>query len=430
MTTWTRRSLPVALWALVAASGCADPERLQVYGQDITPGWANLMVRDASGKPLDDAKVTVNGVPIPRRSAEPGLYSGEYDPAAVADKEVHVEVTRDGSEVTGHGRVPMAPAMTWPPTDAYAPSSGDLRVEWSVDLEPDRFVVSVEWSCGDGCGTGKTFEAEVWQRALVIPADSLPYAQIAGGDVTVTVLAYNDGVLEGDYEVYPEYPGLHLRAESRSAVLHTTFVGQTCSLLEVSCEDIGAGWANVRVRDLSGWGLDDAKVVVNSAELAPSSEPGRYFGPFEPSAGSGREVQLRVNRCDEEVTGVGTLPLAPTLTAPAEGGDLPASGDVTVEWTAPEEPAYFMVSLSWSCGFQCGTGKKFRVPATARALTIPGASLPYGSGTHDLKGDLLVRVFAYEEGVLQGDLVSRPSAGMKLRAESNDAVVHTTLVVR
>jgi hypothetical protein len=89
-----------------------------------------------------------------------------------------------------------------------------------------------------------------------------------------------------------------------------------------------------------------------------------------------------------------------------------------------------MVSLSWSCGFQCGTGKDFKVPATERALTIPGASLPYGSGTHELKGDLRVRVFAYEEGVLQGDLVSRPSAGMKLRAESNDAVVHTTLVAR
>ncbi len=182
--------------------------------------------------------------------------------------------------------------------------------------------------------------------------------------------------------------------------------------LQVYGRDMGAAWANVSVLS-GGREVDDARVEVNGERLGPcGDEPGCYTGSLTAPVPAGGELVLVVARGKAIVTGVGTVPDAPVLGAPADGTVVPRGADLAVSWTSPTDPDYFSVVASWPCGASCRTGAELEVPGAARAVTIPA-----GWNPDVVRFDLAV--FAYEDGTFQGDYAPVDGyPGMNIRAES------------
>lgn len=380
------------------------PKKLEVYGRDITATWANVSVLH-DGVPLDDARVVVNGKVIPSAATtEGGLYSGPLATPLSAGEKVEIEVARGEAVVTGKGRIPDAPVLTSPRAGPRSPGE-DVAVAWTSPTDPDSFAVWATWSCGEGCGTGTSFEVDRHARTFTIPASALPDGQ----PVAIRVFAYDDGTLRRNYTPHAPYPGMNIRAESDEVTLSAA--EPVAPALEVFGCDMGAGWVNVCVmRDHAS--IDDATVVVNG-QLVPRWSPGHYHAMLDTPLLAGQTLALEVARGSSLVTGSGTVPDSPVLTSVTSS---PAT-DVAVAWTSPTAPEYFEVSATWSCGPVCGTGIHFVADRAAGSLTIPASALPSGM-------DVLIRVYAYNDGTLGGDYTpSLGYPGMNIRAESDGIVI-------
>lgn len=188
-------------------------------------------------------------------------------------------------------------------------------------------------------------------------------------------------------------------------------------LLQVSGNDIVSSWANVSLwRD--GVAVADATVVVNGTLIPPVAlEAGRYSGALPAVLPAGEPIVLEVTSGDSRVTGVGKIPYTPVLTAAYTAAAIASDGDIAVTWTSPSDPDYFTVSAEWSCGPSCGAGTGFETAGSARALTIPAASLPSGV-------EISLIVFAYVDGTFSGDYRPYvPYPGMNIRNESNPVTI-------
>ncbi len=241
----TSRPIFAALAGMaLLAAGCGGTSTpapaLQVQGQDIAPGYANVIVTQ-DGIPVGDAAVTVNGQAIPVAAATEGRYYGTYpldprwDPAAGArdstGQPVKLVVKRGPSLVTATATIPEAPVVTSPIDGSSVAPDGSISVTWTSARSPDRFEVSVEWICGPACGgagVGVPFRASGSSRSLTIPGSALPYGtgpfDISGQDLAVTVFAYEDGAFAGDYEPATLRPGMNLRQQSMPVTVTTGHV--------------------------------------------------------------------------------------------------------------------------------------------------------------------------------------------------------------
>lgn len=232
-------------WWVVVVLGCAcgagARQRLEVRGSDLSGTYVHLDVM-VGGQPVEDARVEIDGQVIPFVGDR---YSGELATPVDAGGTLSLEVSRGGLTVSGSGRVPEAPAVTAPDSGTYVSSGEDLVVRWTSATSPDTFVVFAQWSCGHDCGTGASFEAPGSARTLTLPAGALPV-----GPVELTVYAYNDGQLTGDYAPPSSYAGMNIRGESQGVALTVgTTPGRSVSgvvsglvssagaLLELACLD-------------------------------------------------------------------------------------------------------------------------------------------------------------------------------------------------
>jgi hypothetical protein len=406
----SRRVAAVA--ALIAAVGCTSssssepppPPTLQVYGRDIVGGWANVEVlRGGVGA---DARVVVNGAVLERSARDPGLYSGPLPAQLAPGDAVSLEVTSGKLRVTGTGALPDPPFILAAYTSAPVASDGDIMVTWTSPTDPDSFEVYA--SCRLG---GWRFAAPGSSRLLTIPKYELP----PGESVGVSVRAYDDGTMEGDYAPFPDSPGMNISSESGLIAVVTGATAGPPPTLEVRGQDIGEAHASVIVTH-GGQAVDDAVVTVNgvAAPLGPE-RLGAYVGSY-PRVFAGDPIVLEVTREGLHVTGVGALPDTPFVTAPTNGTGFAPDENVVVSWTSPTDPDSFEVHANWSCGPSCGTGAEFAAPGSARQLAIPHGALP--PGTIDL------RVFAYDDGTFTGDYAPfLQYPGMNIRAESGSVTI-------
>jgi len=249
---------------------------------------------------------------------------------------------------------------------------------------------------------------------------------LTGGDRQTTTdgdgnYRFND-VPKGTYTVIPAPVANHsIRPASRSAtVAHEDVNGVdfgSVALLQVYGRDMGSLYENVSIR-MGGAFVGDAEVKVNGNTLAyrSSAQDGYYYGTLPgqvPAAGS---LVLQVRKGDATVTGNGIVPEAPGLTSPADGTTFGASEDIVVTWTSSTNPNRFSVNAQWSCGTQCGTGRSYATPGNTRTFTIPARDLP--------AGQIMLSVFAYNDGVFSGDYVPYPAyAGMNIRAEQKTITI-------
>ncbi len=188
--------------------------------------------------------------------------------------------------------------------------------------------------------------------------------------------------------------------------------------LQVYGTDVVGCWANVSVMH-EGVPIHDASVLVNGQEIpaVPWTADGLYSGPLQPELSAGQAVSLEVTSGRSTVTGSGTIPERPVLTSPPMAATLSPGQDIVVTWTIPAEPDYFVVSADWSCGTSCGTGVRFDAARSTRTFTIPASAVPADK-------DILLRVFAYNDGTLGGDYTPYdPYPGMNIRADSSGVTV-------
>ncbi|MCG6987509.1 MAG: hypothetical protein LJF06_04960, partial [Gemmatimonadetes bacterium] len=132
---------------------------------------------------VDDAVVTVNGMTIPF-TARPGHYHGELAAAVPPGSPLDLRVSARGLIVEATGNVPEVPVLTAPAAGAVFAPDGWITFNWTSPTDPDRFMVSMDGAHLYLPGTA---------RELTIPTSGLP----AGPDITISVVAYNDGSFSG-----------------------------------------------------------------------------------------------------------------------------------------------------------------------------------------------------------------------------------------
>lgn len=184
----------LAFLVLLQACECdpVDPDgpRYLIHGLDMSDSYQNIHVH-RDGQAVNDAAVTVNRVMIPR--TRDGFHHGRL-PAIVPVKGLlGLEVRSGSATVRGIGSVPEAPVLTGPATGRTFGPLASIPVTWTSATNPDRFQVNTQWLVSEGHGTGRQYHAPGSARSLEIPAWELP----RGVEVTITVLAYNDGILNG-----------------------------------------------------------------------------------------------------------------------------------------------------------------------------------------------------------------------------------------
>jgi hypothetical protein len=169
------------------------------------------------GVTLSDAEVLVNGQSIPPSSGLEGSYYGTLASPAAPGQPVALEVRWNGLTVTGSATMPTAPQVTAPAEADVVSAGATLEVAWNCAVEPDRFVVVASWWCPTACLEVVAFDAPGTARALTIPGGKLP----AGQQVGISVHAFNNGLLEGDYTPWPVGPGMNVQASSTRIMITT-----------------------------------------------------------------------------------------------------------------------------------------------------------------------------------------------------------------
>ncbi len=201
-------------FALMLACGSEQAPRIKVYGSDMGGLYENVHVLRSDGTGIREASVQVEGIALTTSTTEFGYYSGRLSTPRVAGQTISVTVIAEGATVTGSGTVPEAPVLISPVDGETLSTGADVAVSWTSSTDPNRFLVSAQWSCGPVCGTGQRFAAAGSGRSLIIPGGSIP-----SGAISIRVFAYNDGALAGDYVSFPQYPGMNIRADSNTATV-------------------------------------------------------------------------------------------------------------------------------------------------------------------------------------------------------------------
>jgi hypothetical protein len=151
--------------------------------------------------------------------------------------------------------------------------------------------------------------------------------------------------------------------------------------------------------------IPDATVIVNGQAAPYSAGTGTYDVRLASPVPAGGTLTVQVDARGARVTGTGTVPDAPTITAPDRGSTfaiaaLPSgSGNaspITVAWSAPPPTAGFRVWGSWSeANGTFGSTPIFVAASADTRFDIPALAL--GSGTPRIK------VEAVNRGSLSGD---------------------------
>ncbi|OFV84829.1 MAG: hypothetical protein A2W26_13460 [Acidobacteria bacterium RBG_16_64_8] len=210
---------------LAAAAACGPAHRsagpgvqrrpaLQVWGCAMSAVHQNVCVHRDDW--VADAVVKVNGEIIPHLRS--GTYQGALANPLEPGQSISLEVTSGGSRVEGTGAVPERPVLA----GATLSASGEIAATWTSSTNPDRFKVAVQWSCGQNCGAGTDFDTPGSARSFTIPAGGkIP----SGKEMKVSVMAYNNGTIGGDYAPPRSPPGgkgfsgMNIRAQSNSITL-------------------------------------------------------------------------------------------------------------------------------------------------------------------------------------------------------------------
>jgi hypothetical protein len=245
---------------------------------------------------------------------------------------------------------------------------------------------------------GRTFPVPASAREIKIAASEFP----AGADITLSVVAYNDGTFSGQAD--PDSRMSCGEGPPDAAINITT---EASPLLVYG--GVGAQLQNIWIFQ-GGWaitdGVSDAVVTVNGVAIPHAGGyPGYYRGHLPAAVPPGSQLDLQVRARGLIMEGHGLVPEAPVITAPATGAVLASRGSLTVRWTSEASPDRFGVYVK--------TNKPVldrQLPGAARELEIVGSELPEGQFT--------ISVIAFNDGRFSGPAHPASRMGIMSRVSS------------
>ena len=182
-------------------------------------------------------------------------------------------------------------------------------------------------------------------------------------------------------------------------------VGSSCTLVEG--RDMGPKFEHVLVtRD--GKPVTDASVTVNSTAATLGADS-KYHATLPGAVPVGGRLFVQVGSSPFSIRGLGRVPEAPVITAPADGATFTPGQPILVSWTSATNPDRFQVNAEYSCGQNCSTGKRYHATGVDRSVTIPAGDLP-----NDLP--IVIKPFAYNDGAFNS--LAASGSTMNIRGEA------------
>ncbi len=173
--------------------------------------------------------------------------------------------------------------------------------------------------------------------------------------------------------------------------------------LWISGGDMGLLFNHVSIYD-DVTPIADATVTLNGTDL-PLLYPGRYSGTLPVALSPGDPMVLLVVTSTDTVTATDVAPESPQVTSPLEGAVYAPSETITVAWTSTTDPDEFLIQGSTTARTSPLVREAFTVSGTIRSLDVDAGLFP--------AGDVQFTVFAYENGVFEGDV--DPESAMHIR---------------
>lgn len=379
-------ALPLALTLACDDDDDTGPDGAARVEASLDGGGGTVLVTEGDGGgPVTDATVELNGT-----AATPGAAAGEYDidlPAPVAGGgTLTLDVSNAEFVIQGTGIVPETPVITGPADAANFLPTEAIDVAWSSTSDPAGFVVAAEGGTTEvfpvpGGGAARTF--------------TIPAGTLAEGTWTIRVRASNLGGFVGDTEGGSD---MEIGAEAGSPPLIS--VGP--DLLLIRGQDMGPVSNHVALL-LDGVVVDGATVTVNG-EAAVQGGPGTpYSVELTTPVAVGGQLDLDVTVGTDVYQGLGNVPEAPVVTAPADAASFAVADPIEVTWTSTADPDRFAIFAEIGATGYVNT----EIAGNLRTFTIPGGTLTPGSYT--------ISVFAYEDGVFTGP--AHPTSRMSIRTE-------------
>lgn len=164
----------------------------------------------------------------------------------------------------------------------------------------------------------------------------------------------------------------------------------------------------------TGRNVTQALVTVNGVQIPLSSDSVGYTGA-PPEALPAGPVVLEVKYGGQTVKGIGNMPEAPVLTAPATGTVFALSDSIAVNWTSAADPDHFDAKIAVDC-FTAGPCLEFELPGTSRGLKIAASDI-------GLSVEVAVSVRAVKGGAFSFTGAAHPGSRLTLRSERSHALV-------
>lgn len=174
----------------------------------------------------------------------------------------------------------------------------------------------------------------------------------------------------------------------------------------VTGNDMGTEFQNV-VLEADGAPVRGAVVTVNGQAL-PETVPGRYVGQLDRALEAGETLTLRVESDGRVVQGTAVIVEAPAIVTPVQGQYLDRGNDMVFEWTAPDDPDRFQLSVSWVADGG-GAATVAEVGGAVRSGSVPTTDVPESAT------EARARVYGYLEGTFAGPV--DPDSDMNVRIE-------------
>ena len=195
------------------------------------------------------------------------------------------------------------------------------------------------------------------------------------------------------------------RSAKAIGALLMLLAGSSCTLVEG--RDMGPKFEHVLLTN-DGTAVTNASVSVNgtTANLGADS---KYHATLPSTVPVGGRLFVDVGSGPFAIHGLGRVPEAPVITAPADGASFAPAQPIPVTWTSATNPDRFQVNAEYSCGQNCSTSKRYDATGADRSLTIPAGDLPT-----DLP--IVISVFAYNNGAFNS--LAASGSTMNIRGEA------------
>jgi hypothetical protein len=158
----------------------------------------------------------------------------------------------------------------------------------------------------------------------------------------------------------------------------------------------------------------NAEVRVNGTVIPETATAGFYQGVLPETIPPGGQLTLEVRAGSDVVTGVTTVPMVPTLVAPASGGIVTRGVPAQFSWSSPNSPSEFMMGIGYVFN-NGGSGQHSYVAGDSRSGTVPTADIP--AAATNLRG----YVFAYGNGTFTGPY--DPASSLRVRQPSAEVTL-------